>query len=127
MSLCVSITQLHPFSTHIPYVLSPVLFNSKHLLFHRFCGSGIWTHLCWCLWLSTSHTLVVSLSAGAPVLSEGLAGRCGLRAFRSRSGVCEGPSPAAASWGLSRLHVGFSGGSLCSCSHASTLITENPI
>lgn len=63
MNLCVSITQLHPFSTHSPYMSSPVLFNSKHLLFHRFCGSGIWTHLCWVsLAQHLSHTCSQSVS-----------------------------------------------------------------
>lgn len=101
VNLCVSITQLHPFSTHSPYMLSPVLFNSKHLLLHRFCGSGIWTHLCWVsLAQHLSHTCSQSVS-----WSPGVIWRLGwvlwAAGFSGVARVCEGLSPAGSFLGAS--------------------------
>lgn len=79
MNLSVSITQLHPFSTHSPYVQSPVLFNSKHLLSHRFCGSRIWTHLCW---LSLAQHLSYACSQSCQLEPQ-----CHLKAWLGSCGV----------------------------------------
>lgn len=127
MNLCVSITQLHPFSTHSPYMQSPVLFNSKHLLSHRFCGSAIWIDSCWMsLAQHLSYASVSEAAVVEPQCHSAWLGSCGVRSFSELAQVCVRGQPRRPDWGPLSTACGLSV-ILCSCSHISILITENPI